>query len=237
MNPDNAIAKSLKLISTATATTILFKHGLRNIWIRGAKPLGNKSGRVAGKAFTLRFIPSREDLSTPQAWSSPKSSRKAVEQVPENSIVVVDAMGYSDAGVFGDILCARLVCRGAAGVVTDGAMRDIVGVASTNLPIWASSVAAPPAVCGLTFVGWQDPIACGGVAIFPDDWILADEDGAIVIPAAYITALLDTALEQEALEEWILTEIKRGHSLDGMYPPDDRTLERYRKYCEGKNVR
>lgn len=234
MNPDHIIVDKLKLISTATATTVLFKHGLRNIWIRGAMPMGRKTGRIAGKAFTLRFIPSREDLATPQAWSSPKSSRKAVEQVPENSIVVVDAMGYRDAGIFGDILCARLACRGAAGIVTDGAMRDIVGVESTGLPIWASSVAAPPAVCGLTFVGWQDPVACGGVAVFPDDWILADDDGAIVIPAAYIETLLESALEQEALEEWILGEIKQGHSLDGVYPPDERTLARYRKYCEEK---
>ena len=93
-------------------------------------------------------------------------------------------MGVADAGIFGDILCARMVKRGVAALVTDGVLRDVAGVVATGLPVWCAGMAAPPSVAGLHFVGWQEPIACGGVAVMPDDWIVADDDGAVVVPAA-----------------------------------------------------
>lgn len=218
---------TLKLISTATITTLLLKRGLRNTWLRKAKPLTPDQGRMIGPAFTLRFIPAREDLATPESWSSPLSTRTAIEQMPKGAVAVVDAMGITDAGIFGDILCARMKKREVAGLITDGAIRDKAGVVSTKLPIWCHGVAAPPSVAGLTFVGWQQPIACGGVAVFPNDIIVADADGAVVIPAALLDVVLKEAPEQEQMEAWIMEEVTRGVSLPGLYPMSAETKARY----------
>jgi regulator of RNase E activity RraA len=208
-------------------TTILLKKGLRNVWIRGAFPLVPGASRVAGRAFTVRFIPAREDLATPASWSSPRSTRAAIEDMPAGCIAVVDANGVTDAGFWGDILCARMAQRGVTALVSDGAVRDVAGVLSTGLPVWAAGVAAPPSVAGLTFVDWQQPIGCGGVAVFPDDVIVADQDGAVVIPAAMVEDVSALAVEQERLEGWIMDEIKRGVPLPGLYPANAETQARY----------
>ena len=160
-------------MSTATITTILLKKGLRNVWMRGTRPLRPNQPRIVGPAFTLRFVPAREDLATPESWASPRSTRAAIEEMPEGCIAVVDAMGITDAGIFGDILCARINKRGVSALVTDGVVRDVAGVLATGLPVWCQGVAAPPSVAGLTFVNWQEPIGCGGVAVFPNDIIVA----------------------------------------------------------------
>lgn len=214
-------------ISTASITTILLKKGLRNVWLRGARPLRPGQPRQVGRAFTLRFVPAREDLATPESWSSPTSTRAAIEAMPEGCIAVVDANGVTDAGIFGDILCARMRARGVAALVTDGVIRDVAGVGAVALPVWCGGVAAPPSVAGLTFVGWQQPIGCGGVALFPDDVVVADDDGAVVIPAASLDHVLVEGPEQERLEAWIMGEIERGEPLPGLYPPNASTRERY----------
>ena len=124
---------TLSRVSTATITTVLLKKGLRNVWLRGSRPLRPGQKRLVGPAFTLRFVPAREDLATPESWSSPISTRTAIEAMPEGCIAVVDAMGITDAGIFGDILCARMVKRGVAALVTDGVVRDLEGVLGTGL--------------------------------------------------------------------------------------------------------
>ncbi len=217
-------------VTTATLTTVLLKKGLRNVWIRGAFPLAAGTTRVAGRAFTVRFIPAREDLATPASWSSPKSTRAAIEDMPAGCIAVVDANGCKDAGFWGDILCARMAKRGVAALVSDGVVRDVAGVLSTGLPVWAAGVAAPPSVAGLTFVDWQQPIGCGGVAVFPNDVIVADRDGAVVIPAAMVDEVTELSVEQERLEGWIMTEIDRGVPLPGLYPANDETKARYESF-------
>ena len=221
-------------ITTATLTTVLLKEGLRNVWIRGSVALRPDQERVAGAAFTLRFIPSREDLATPESWSSPVSTRTAIEAMPEGSIAVVAAGGCTDAGVFGDILCARMKVRNVAAMVTDGVVRDLAGVLDTGLSVWAAGTAAPPSVAGLTFVNWQEPVGCGGVAIFPDDLIVADRDGAVVVPAKLVDKVLETAREQEALEEWIINEVRRGAPLPGLYPPNEENRRRYEDWKRGR---
>jgi regulator of RNase E activity RraA len=169
----------------------------------------------------------REDLATPESWSSPRSTRAAIEAMPEGSVVVVDAQGCTDAGTFGDILCARMKRRGVAAIVTDGVVRDLAGVLETAFPVWCRGVAAPPSVAGLTFVDWQQPIGCGGVAVFPDDVVVADRDGAVVIPAALVGHVAAAGPEQERLEAWIMQEVERGAALPGLYPPDDEAKARY----------
>ena len=121
-----AVVESLKRVSTATLTTVLLKKGLRNVWMRNAQPIRDEA-RVVGRAFTLRFVPAREDLATPASWASPISTRAAIEAMPEGCVAVVDAAGVADAGIFGDILCARMAKRGVAALVTDGAVRDLRG--------------------------------------------------------------------------------------------------------------
>jgi regulator of RNase E activity RraA len=221
------IVDALSGVSTATLTTILLKKGLRNVWMRGTRPLRPDQPRLVGRAFTLRFIPTREDLATPASWSSPRSTRGAIEDMPEGCIVVVDAMGVTDAGIFGDILCARMKQRGVAALVTDGVVRDAVGVLGTGLPVWCQGVAAPPSVAGLTFVNWQEPIGCGGVAVFPDDVVVVDADGAVLIPAALLDEVVATAPEQEHLEAWIMQEVEQGAALPGLYPPNEENRTRY----------
>ena len=221
------VLEILSGITTATLTTLLLKKGLRNVWLRGARPLRPGQPRLIGRAFTLRFVPAREDLATPESWSSPVSTRAAIEDMPAGCIAVVDAMGVSDAGIFGDILCARMQKRGVAALVTDGVVRDQAGVLGTGLPVWCSGAAAPPSVAGLTFVDWQRPIACGGVAVFPGDVVVVDDDGAVLIPAALLEDMLLLAPEQERLESWIMGEVDKGAALPGLYPPNAENRARY----------
>lgn len=221
------IIEILKSVSTATITTLLLKKGLRNVWMRGPKPRREGQGRVVGPAFTLRFIPAREDLATPDAWASPRSTRAAIEGMPPGCVAIASAMGVTDAGIFGDILCARMVERGVAGLITDGVVRDIAGVRMTGLPIWCQGVAAPSSASGLIFEGWQEPVGCGGVAIYPGEIVVADDDGSVVIPAAHLEYVATAGPEQERLEEWILGEVRKGVPLPGLYPANAETRARY----------
>jgi regulator of RNase E activity RraA len=224
---DARAVEILSGITTATLTTLLLKKGLRNVWLRGARPLRPGQPRLVGRAFTLRFVPAREDLATPESWSSPISTRAAIEAMPAGCIAVADAMGVADAGIFGDILCARMVRRGVAALVTDGVVRDQAGVLGTGLPVWCNGAAAPPSVAGLTFVAWQQPVACGGVAVFPGDVVVVDDDGAVLIPAALLDEMLALAPEQERLEAWIMAEVEAGAALPGLYPPNAENKARY----------
>jgi regulator of RNase E activity RraA len=232
MSGDSKIIETLSRVSAATVTTILLKKGLRNTWLRGTMPLGTNQKRTVGRAFTLRFIPAREDLATPESWASPRSTRAAIENMPPGCIAVVDAMGITDAGIFGDILCARMMKRGVAALVTDGVIRDIKGVLETNLPVWCRGTAAPASVAGLTFVNWQEPVGCGGVAVFPDDLIVADDDGAVVIPGRLVEHVAEVAVEQERFEDWIKQQVENGAELPGLYPPNAETLARYRDWAK-----
>lgn len=227
MQLDAQVVAVLSQVTTATLTTLLLKKGLRNVWLRGTRPLRSGQPRLVARAFTLRFVPAREDLATPESWSSPISTRAAIEAMPAGCIAVVDAMGVTDAGVFGDILCTRMVKRGVAALVTDGVVRDVAGVLGSGLPVWCSGAAAPPSVAGLTFVDWQQPIACGGVAVFPGDVVVVDDDGAVLIPAALLDEILILAPEQERLESWIMSQVEQGAALPGLYPPNAENKARY----------
>ena len=231
---DPEVVRALSGVTTATLTTVLLKKGLRNVWMRGAMPLKPGQPRFVGRAFTLRFVPAREDLATPASWGAPISTRAAIEAMPADCIVVVDAMGVTDAGIFGDILCARMKQRGVAALVTDGAVRDVAGVLDTGLPVWCQGTAAPPSVAGLTFVGWQEAVGCGGVAVFPNDVVVVDTDGAVLIPAAMLEEVVAAAVEQERLETWIMGEVNAGAALPGLYPPNDANKARYEQWAAGQ---
>src|SRR3981081_4669690 len=234
MPPDKDLLQTLSAVSTATITTILLKKGLRNVWLRGCRPLRSGLPRVVGPSFTLRFVPMREDLATPESWSSPRSTRAAIEEMPEGCVAVVDAMGITDAGIYGDILCARMAKRGVSALVTDGVVRDVAGVLGTGLPVWCQGVAAPAPVAVLTFGGCNEPIGCGGVAVFPDDLVVVDDDGAVVVPAALIEAVAAEAAEQERQETWIMSEVDKGAALPGLYPPNAENRARYETWAKGQ---
>ena len=187
--------------------------------------------RIAGPAFTMRFVPGREDLATPASLSSPRSTRFAIEELPEGAVAVVSCGGITDAGIFGDILCARMAQRGASGLITDGRMRDRAGLRQAGLPIWCSGITAPPSVAQLTFVDWQQPVGCGGVAVVPGDMLVADQDGAVVIPKALVEPVIEAGLKMEKLEEWVLQRVLEGRKLPGLYPPNEETLAEYEASC------
>ena len=218
---------ALRKITTGTVTTMLLKKGIRRCWMHGPMPLSGSGRRIVGPAFTMRFIPVREDLATPESWSKPISTRGAIEAMPEGCIAVADAMGITTAGIFGDILTMRMQRRNVAALVTDGVIRDRAGVLASKLPTWCAGVAAPASVNGLTFVGWQEPIGCGGVAIFPGDVIVADDDGAVVIPQDLVDFVAEQGLEHELMESWIVSEVEKGVKLPGLYPMNEEAKARY----------
>src|SRR5664280_2179275 len=193
--------ETLRNVTTGTITTMLLKKGIRRSWMAGAMPFGFSGKRVVGPAFTLRFVPVREDLATPESWSKPISTRSAIEAMPENCVVVADAMGITGAGVF-----------------------------ATGLPVWCAGVAAPASVNQLTFVGWNEPIGCGGCAIFPGDIVVADDDGAVVIPAALADFVASEGAEHELMESWLVQEVEKGAKLPGLYPPNDENKKRYEEW-------
>ena len=225
----------LRGITTATITTMLLKKGIRRCWMNGPKPLAAHATRLVGPAFTLRFVPAREDLATPESWAKPVSTRGAIEQMPEGCIAVADAMGIVSAGIFGDILTMRMVKRKVAALVTDGAVRDKAGVLASQLPVWCAGVAAPASVNGLTFVGWQEPIGCGGCAIFPGDVIVADDDGVVVVPQALVEFVAREGAEHELYESWVVNEVENGVRLPGLYPPNDDAKARYATWRKSRS--
>jgi len=231
---DAELRATLGRMSSATLCAVLLKKGLRNVFMRGPRPLNPGQPRCCGPAFTLRFVPAREDLAKPAALASPTSTRAAIEAMPAGSVAVVDAMGITDAGIFGDILCARMHKRGVAGLVSDGRVRDLAGVLATGLPVWCQGSAAPPSYASLTFVAWQQPIGCGGVAVFPNDVVVADGDGAVVVPADLVADVVAAAVEQERLEGWIMGEVESGVPLPGLYPANDATRARYDAWVKGQ---
>jgi regulator of RNase E activity RraA len=172
-------------------------------------------------------VPAREDLATPSSWAKPISTRGAIEAMPEGCVAVADAMGITTAGIFGDILTTRMQKRNVAALVTDGAMRDRVGVIGSRLPVWCAGIAAPASVNSLTFVGWQEPIGCGGCAIFPDDVIVLDDDGGVVIPKDLVEYVAHEGAEHELYESWVVSEVEKGVQLPGLYPANDETKARY----------
>jgi regulator of RNase E activity RraA len=231
----DALFDILRKVTTATITTMLLRKGIRRCWMNGPKPLAFSGERVVGRAFTLRFVPVREDLATMESWDSPVSTRAAIEEMPDGVVTVADAMGVTTAGIFGDILCARMKKRHVAALITDGAVRDRAGVLMSALPVWSAGVASPASVNGLTFVGWQQPIACGGCAIFPGDVIVADDDGAVVIPEALLEFVAHEGAEHELYESWVFSEVENGVKLPGLYPPNEDAKARYAAWRKSRS--
>lgn len=229
MNVSKEVLEILKTTAVATISTVLRQKGFNRVALHGPRAVTEGQDRIAGPAYTMRFVPAREDITTAMAVSGPTSPRAVMEKIPTGAVVVVDAMGLTSAGVFGDIICARMQMRGVAGLITDGAIRYLVGMKKLNWPIWSDGTTTPPSPSEFFCADTEVPVACGGVTIFPGDIVVADDDGAIVIPTAMAAEVAAEAYEKDRFEEWVYEQVKAGVLLEGLYPPNDATKERYTK--------
>ena len=226
---DAALFNTLRQVSTDSVAGVLLKKGLFNQWVRGPMPMRLDFPRIVGRAFTMRFIPLREDVPGALAKKLPVN-RDAVEVMPPGCIAIADARGTRDAATFGDIVVTRMAKRGVTGIVTDGAVRDRMGLIASKLPIWMNGITAPPPGARLMLAAWQEPIACGGVAVFPDDIVIADADGVVIIPAGLADEVASKGAEQERIDEWQLAQINRGVSLSELTPMPEGNLKTTAKH-------
>jgi regulator of RNase E activity RraA len=227
----------LKRAGTATLTTQLFKRGLRNVFIQGIRRMSAVKENMVGEAFTLRYIPAREDLDLITAFDNPEHpQRKAVETVPPGRVLVMDCRRETRAASGGNILLTRLKVRGAAGIVTDGCLRDSEAIGMMDFPVYGAGGSAPLNLVCHHAVDINLPIACGGVAVFPGDVLVGDGEGVVVIPAHLAEEVARDAHEQETLEEFVLGEIAGGRALPGTYPPNADTLARYREWRQSRST-
>ncbi len=227
---DASVAEQLRQVSTATLTMVLLKRGVRTSWLRGVMPLKPMRGRVVGPAFTIRFVPGREDLSQPESYARSPSFRDAIEAAPAGSVVVIDGRGNAIGATLGDILVARLANKGVVAALTDASVRDADEIAKIALPVLSAGVAPPPSIVGLSFAGYDEIIGCGGVAVCPGDVMVCDNDGAVVIPASMAAEAAEAGVEQERFERFVQQRVREGASVVGLYPPDQGTLADYQRW-------
>jgi len=225
----------MRRVTTATLTTQLFKRGLRNVFLRNVRPLGPYSGNMVGPAFTLRNIPAREDIDVVEGFANPDHpQRRAIETVPPGHVLVVDCRGEVAAASGGEILMTRLSMRGAAGMVSDGGIRDSAPIARLPMPVYCAGPAAPLNLVAHHATELQVPIGCGGVAVYPGDLIVGDADGVVVVPAHLAEQVAIDADAQEQFETWALGRIQAGAKLPGTYPPNADTRAAYEAWKQAQ---
>jgi regulator of RNase E activity RraA len=219
---DPATREKLKTVSTATLCTALFKRGLRNQFIQDVHPLNPKGAPMVGEAFTLRYIPAREDLNPISVFQDrTHPQRKAVEDCPPGAVFVIDSRKDPRAASAGSILVTRLMVRGVAGIVTDGGFRDSPEIATFDIPAYHCRPSAPTNLTVHQAIDINVPIGCGDVPVFPGDVVVGDGEGVVVIPAAIATEIADEAVEMTAFEDFVTEEVRKGRSILGLYPPTD----------------
>ncbi|MBM3263454.1 MAG: ribonuclease activity regulator RraA [candidate division Zixibacteria bacterium] len=215
--------------SSATLTSVLNGFGLWNTFMHNVHPL--KPGmRMAGPAFTMRYIPSREDIDHVPMDNLTDIQRIGIERIESGEVLVIDARGDTRAGVMGNILATRIERRGAVGVVTDGCYRDSPGIAEVGIAAYARDMNAHTNKTVHHPIDIQQPIGCGGVAVFPGDIVVGDGEGIVVVPSHLAEKVAEKAAAQEEKEEFILWKIQQGASIIGVYPPDEKTLAEYEQW-------
>jgi regulator of RNase E activity RraA len=212
----------LKAVSTATLCTALFKRGLRNQFIQNVHPLGFKGENMVGPAFTLRYIPAREDLNQLSVFlDRAHPQRKAVEECPPGSVFVIDSRKDARAASAGSILVSRLMVRGAAGIVTDGGFRDSPEIAQLTMPAYHQRPSAPTNLTAHQAIEINGSIGCGDAPVFPGDVVVGDGEGVVVIPAHLADEIAEEATEMTAFEDFVTEKVLEGRSILGLYPPTD----------------
>ena len=219
---------NLKLTSTATLTTTLFKRGFRNTFIQDVRPLASYGANMVGAAFTLRYIPAREDLDSYGVVPDPNAlQREVMDGVPEGHVLVMDCRRDVRVASAGDVYVTRLLVCGAAGIVSDGGIRDSAAIARLGLPVFCAGPSAPSNRILHRAVDYNVPIGCGGVAVYPGDIMVGDADGVAVVPRGLVDEVAADAAEQERLENYILRRVAKGELLEGLYPVSDKTRADY----------
>jgi regulator of RNase E activity RraA len=226
----------LKTVSVATLTTALFKRGLRNQFIQDVHPLNPNVGPMVGEAFTLRYIPAREDLNPITVFKDrAHPQRKAIEECPPGAVMVIDSRKNARAASAGSILVARLMKRGAAGIVTDGGFRDSPEIAKLAIPAYHHRPASPTNLTQHQAIDIDVPIGCGDAPVFPGDVIVGDGEGVVVVPSHLADEIADEAAEMTAFEDFVTEEVMKGRSILGLYPPtDERTLKDFAAWRAAK---
>lgn len=220
MNPQTR--ERLGGVSTATLTTALFKRGLRNQFLQDVHPVADKTSNMVGPAFTLRYIPAREDLNTINVFENPNHpQRAAVEQCPEGNVLIMDSRRDPSAASAGDILVSRMMVRGIAGVVTDGGFRDSPSIGALNIPAYHNRPSAPTNLIKHQAIEINGPIGCGGVAVFPGDIVVGDKEGVVIIPAEIADEIGEEAVAMTDFEDFVSEKVLQGQSIIGLYPPTD----------------
>ncbi len=221
-----ATREKLKTVSTATLTTALFKRGLRNQFVQDVRPLNPNPKPMVGEAFTLRYIPAREDLNPITVFQDRSHpQRKAVEECPPGAVLVIDSRKDPRAASAGSILITRLMVRRAAGIVTDGSFRDSPEIARLDFPAYHHRPSAPTNLIHHQALDINVPIGCGDAPVFPGDIIVGDAEGVVVIPAHLADEIANEAVEMTVFEDFVLEQVRQGRSILGLYPPTDpRTL-------------
>jgi regulator of RNase E activity RraA len=226
---------ALKKVSTATLTTVLFKRGLRNVFVQNVFLLNPRAPRMVGEAFTLRYIPAREDVDQLGAFEGRgHPQREAIETCPPGQVLVMDARRDASAATGGDILMTRLMVRGVAGVVTDGGLRDSPTIEKLAWPAYCGARAAPLNLVRHHAVESQVPIGCGGVAVYPGDVVVGDAEGVVVIPASMAEEVAKEAEAQTEFEDWVEARVKEGRSIFGLYPPNAETKAEFEAFRKKK---
>jgi regulator of RNase E activity RraA len=228
----------LRKVSTATLCTALFKRGFRNVYIQGIKLLSKPTtGNLVGPAFTMRSIPAREDLDQLSAFDDPNHpQRKAIESVPPGHVLVLDCRQEKRVASGGEILTTRLKVRGAAGLVSDGPVRDSGSLSQMDFPIYCAGGSAPLNLLYHHAIDQNVPIGCGGVAVYPGDIIVGDDEGVVVIPQHLADEVAEQCEEQEKMEAFILERVQGGAKLAGTYPPNDETKAAFAEWRKAKGI-
>jgi regulator of RNase E activity RraA len=233
LKPENR--KALERISTATLTTVLFKRGLRNAFIQGVFLLNQKSPGMVGEAYTLRYIPAREDLDQLAAFDGRgHPQREAIEACPPGSVLVMDARRDASAATAGDILVTRLMVRGVAGIVTDGGLRDTPTIEKLAIPAYCAARSAPLNLARHHAADAQVPIGCGGVPVYPGDIVVGDAEGVVVIPAKIANEVAEEGAAQTQFEDWVEARVKEGRSIFGLYPPSPETRAEFEAWKKSR---
>ncbi len=218
-----ATRDKLKTVSTATLCTALFKRGLRNQFIQDVRPLNGNLPNMVGEAFTLRYIPAREDLNPITVFQDrAHPQRKAVEECPAGAVFVIDSRKDARAASAGSILVSRLMVRGVAGVVTDGGFRDSPEIAALPFPAYHQRPSAPTNLTVHQALDINGPIGCGDAPVWPGDIVVGDREGVVVIPSGMADEIADEAVEMTAFEDFVSEEVRKGRSILGLYPPTEQ---------------
>lgn len=229
---DDNTRQDLKRVSTATLCTALFKRGLRNQFIQDVRPLNAQLENMVGEAFTLRYIPAREDLNQIAAFQDRSHpQRQAVEQCPAGAVLMIDSRKDPRAASAGSILISRLMMRKVAGVVTDGGFRDSPEIARLAIPAYHNRPSAPTNLTLHQAIAINDPIGCGDVAVFPGDIVVGDAEGVVVIPAHLAGEIASEALAMTVFEDFVTDQVLKGHSILGLYPATEpATHEKFNEW-------